>query len=287
MQSNFNTLMHDLVFKESFANEHNRRPLESLLENLLELPKGSLHNKLTVAYESQIGKSNVNEKASRTDIVVDYDDVVMDLEAYTYLHDESIDKSTFYVMKLSASRLIRGMEYEDLKVVQYNFVDNVNVNIGPDIVNEFRLVHSKYPEIRIAEDKLNINYIRIDKVRELGYNENELMKWLRFIAARSYEEREAIAEWDEMFMEFNEWIDNYVNDDVTKEALAKWNKEIEENKNVKIAREQGIEIGKEQGIEQRNVEIASNLLKMNMSIKDIIRATGLTKEEIEILKENN
>ena len=84
MQSNFNTLMHDLVFKESFANEHNRRPLESLLENLLELPKGSLHNKLTVAYESQIGKSNVNEKASRTDIVVDYDDVVMDLEAYTY-----------------------------------------------------------------------------------------------------------------------------------------------------------------------------------------------------------
>ena len=52
-----------------------------------------------------------------------------------------------------------------------------------------------------------------------------------------------------MFMEFNEWIDNYVNDDVTKEALAKWNKEIEENKNVKLAREQGIEIGKEQGIE--------------------------------------
>ena len=26
------------------------------------------------------------------------------------------------------------------------------------------------------------------------------MKWLRFIAARSYEEREAIAEGDEMFM---------------------------------------------------------------------------------------
>ena len=286
MQPNFNTLMHDLVFKESFANEHNRRPLESLLENLLELPKGSLHNKLTVAYESQIGKSNVNEKASRTDIVVDYDDVVMDLEAYTYLDDESIDKSTFYVMKLSASRLIRGMEYEDLKVIQYNFVDNVSVNIGPDIVNEFCLVHSKYPEIRIAEDKLNINYIRIDKVRELGYNENELMKWLRFIAARSYEEREAIAEGDEMFMEFNEWIDNYVNDDVTKEALAKWNKEIEENKNVKIAREQGIEIGKEQGIEQNKKEIAKNMLKKGYPIDEIIEISGLSIEVINSLKEN-
>ena len=181
-------------------------------------------------------------------------------------------------MKLSASRLIRGMEYEDLKVIQYNFVDNVSVNIGPDIVNEFRLVHSKYPEIRIAEDKLNINYIRIDKVRELGYNENELMKWLRFIAARSYEERESIAEGDEMFMEFNEWIDNYVNDDVTKEALAKWNKEIEENKNVKIAREQGIE--------QRNMEIAKAMLLSNVPIKDIIKYTGLTSETINSLKEN-
>ena len=282
MQENYNTLMHDVVFKESFANEHNRRPLESLLENLLNLSKGSLHGKLTVAYESQIGKNKIDEKASRTDIVIDFDDVVVDLEAYTYLDDASVDKSTFYVMKLSASRLVRGMKYEDLKVVQYNFVDNVNVNIGPDIINQFHLVHSKYPEIRIAEDKLNINYIRIDKVRELGYNENELMKWLRFIAARSYEERVAIAEGEEMFMEFNEWIDNYVNDDVTKEALAKWNKEIEENKHVKIAREQGIEIGKE----QNKKEIAKSMLRKGYSINEIAEISGLTMEAINDLKEN-
>ena len=282
MQENYNTLMHDVVFKESFANEHNRRPLESLLENLLNLSKGSLHGKLTVAYESQIGKNKIDEKASRTDIVIDFDDVVVDLEAYTYLDEASVDKSTFYVMKLSASRLVRGMKYEDLKVVQYNFVDNVNVNIGPDIINQFHLVHSKYPEIRIAEDKLNINYIRIDKVRELGYNENELMKWLRFIAAKSYEERVAIAEGEEMFMEFNEWIDNYVNDDITKEALAKWNKEIEENKHVKIAREQGIEIGKE----QNKKEIAKSMLKRGYSINEIAEISGLTMEAINDLKED-
>ena len=81
----------------------------------------------------------------------------MDLEAYTYLDNASVDKSTFYVMKLSAPRLVRGMEYENLKVVQYNFVDHVNMNIGPDIINQFHLVHSKYPKIRIAEDKININ----------------------------------------------------------------------------------------------------------------------------------
>ena len=85
-----------------------------------------------------------------------------------------------------------------------------------------------------------------------------------------------------MFMEFNEWIDNYVNDDVTKEALAKWNKEIEENKNVKIAREQGIK----QGIEQRNMEIAKAMLLSNVPIKDIIKYTVLTSETINSLKES-
>ena len=279
MQENYNTLMHDVVFKESFANEHNRRPLESLLENLLNLSKGSLHGKLTVAYESQIGKNKIDEKASRTDIVIDFDDVVVDLEAYTYLDEASVDKSTFYVMKLSASRLVRGMKYEDLKVVQYNFVDNVNVNIGPDNINQFHLVHSKYPEIRIAEDKLNINYIRIDKVRELGYNENDLIKWLRFIAAKDYEERKVIAEGDELLMEFNEWINKYVNDEETKELLAKWSDYIAENK--------GYEEGIEDGRKEEKIQIAKKMLKKGNSIEDICDITGLSKEEIEELREEN
>lgn len=37
---------------------------------------------------------------------------------------------------------------------------------------------------------------------------------------------------------------------------------------------------------QRNTEIAKNLFKMNMSLEDISKATGLTIEEIERLKEN-
>ena len=78
-------------------------------------------------------------------------------------------------------------------------------------------------------------------------------------------------------MEFNEWIDNYVNDDVTKEALAKWNKEIEENKHVKIAREQGME--------QKAIEIAKAMLESNVKIEDISKFTSLSIEKINRLKE--
>ena len=240
-----------------------------------------MKDKLNVSYENQIAKGNILEKASRTDIIIDFDDMTVDLEAYTYLDEESVNKSTFYVMKISASRLMKGMEYEPLKVVQYNFVDTVHFDVGPDIVNTFHLVHKDYPEIRIAENMFQINYVRVDKVRELGYNENELIKWFRFIAANGYEERRQIAEGDELFMDFNKWIDEYVNDDVTKEAMAKWNKKIGDNKNVKIAREQG----REEGRQEEKIAVAKEMIKLNMPIEDISKITKIDIKTIESLKD--
>ena len=44
-------------------------------------------------------------------------------------------------------------------------------------------------------------------------------------------------------------------------------------------REEGIQIG----VENRNIEIAKNLLSLNLEIERIMQATGLTREEIERL----
>ncbi len=47
------------------------------------------------------------------------------------------------------------------------------------------------------------------------------------------------------------------------------------------ATQEGINIGINQGFQQRNMEIAKNLLNKNMSVEDIMDITGLTREEIE------
>ena len=43
--------------------------------------------------------------------------------------------------------------------------------------------------------------------------------------------------------------------------------------------------GKEKGKEESKIEIAKKLLNMNMTVEDIVEATGLTVEEVEKLKE--
>ena len=51
--------------------------------------------------------------------------------------------------------------------------------------------------------------------------------------------------------------------------------------------ENGKEEGIKEGIEEGTISIAKKLLKMNMKIEDISKATGLSISEIEKLKETN
>ena len=280
MYKNNDTLMHDLIFKETFADKDNRKQLEKLLELILEYPQGYLNNKLDVHYESPLKKENVHQKNVRGDIVVEFGDTTINIEAYTNFNMDSLDKSLYYVMRIHASKLDIGDGYHKLgKTIQINFVEKSRLNLGEELITNFYLTSEKNPDIKILTDKFCVKIVQIDKARELGYTNNELERWLKFIAAKSSDERADIAKGDELLVELNEWIHKYVADDKTQEELNKWDLEIAENK--------GYEQGVEHGMEQRNVEIVKNLLNMDMPIEDISKATDLSIEEIEKLRDKN
>ena len=88
-------------------------------------------------------------------------------------------------------------------------------------------------------------------------------------------------------MEFNEWINKYVNDEETKELLAKWSDYIAENKGYEEGIEEGRIEGIEEGSRQKAYEIAKNMLEENISIEAIVKFTKLSIEEIEQLSKKN
>jgi predicted transposase/invertase (TIGR01784 family) len=57
-----------------------------------------------------------------------------------------------------------------------------------------------------------------------------------------------------------------------------------EARGIEIGREEGREEGRSEGERVKAIEIAKNLLSMNLDVDVIIKATGLTKDEIEGLK---
>ena len=283
----YQTLMHDLLFKETFADPHNRRQLEFFLEQILGYETGYLHNKLDVSYESPIKKNKLKDKSVRGDIIIKFEDVVVNMEAYTNFDGSSIDKSIYYIMRIRASKLKVGEDYHQLgKTIQINFVENAHLGLGDELVYDFHLACDAIPEVKLLENSFCVKIVQIDKARELGYTNNILDKWLKFIAANGNSERDSVAKGDVLLMELNEWIKKYVADDETQEELNKWDIEIATNKGI----EQGIELGKKEGLEQgkaeRNIEIAKELLKMKLNDEDIAKATGLTSNEIMQLKED-
>ena len=103
-----------IIFKESLADITNRDFLEYLLELFLDLQKKSLHNKLDVKYESIIKPKRYNEKMTRVDLLVEYDDTIVNIEMYRKLNNESITKSNHYIMK-TFSNIDQSERYRNSK----------------------------------------------------------------------------------------------------------------------------------------------------------------------------
>ena len=178
-------------------------------------------------------------------------------------------------MRIRASKLKVGEDYHELgKTIQINFVENAHLGLGDELVYDFHLACDAIPEVKLLENSFCVKIVQIDKARELGYTNNILDKWLKFIAANGSSERDSVAKGDVLLMELNEWIKKYVADDETQEELNKWDIEIATNKGI------------EQGKAEEKIEIAKELLKMKLNDEDIVKATGLTSNEIMQLKED-
>ena len=83
---------------------------------------------------------------------------------------------------------------------------------------------------------------------------------------------------DEKIRRIAELKEKYIRDEQASLEYAK-------DEGYKTGKEEGMKAGIEEGRNERNLDIAKNLLKQNIAIDIISKATGLTQEEIEKLKD--
>ena len=100
---------------------------------------------------------------------------------------------------------------------------------------------------------------------------------------------EEIRKGDEMMEKFKENVEK-LNEDEELEFLLTEEEDYEKLKNTLLgeARDQGlaegIAEGRAAGKKENSIEIAKNLLNLKININDIVKATGLSKEEVLALK---
>ena len=286
----FVSLIDDHLFKEALAHKDNRLALKYFIEVMFDIPNIPLHS-LEVEYESYAHKQSYIDKNIRLDLVVKFNNIVLNIEVYKIFGLDSLYKSITYWNRLM-SNIKQGDNYLDApSVKQLNIVDKVhkNLNLPKDFKTNYHLTNKEYPWNVLVKDKHEISIIRVDALANMPYNENDLKeRWIRFICAKSEEERLKIAKGDEILMSLHDWMAKYVNNELYYEQASDLNNRVTclsysediYNNGVKVGIDRGITQGIIQGKIQNQKEIISNMKNKGYSPKEISEIVGLPEAQI-------
>lgn len=132
-------------------------------------------------------------------------------------------------------------------------------------------------------DLIEIHFIEVSKFRKLKARDLEgdkLQRWLTFFKEDiSQEELKELMEMDEDIKKAEEKIEYLSNDPDTLSLYRAREKSLHDRVNM-------VNSAKAEGLAEGKIEITINLLKMGIDIPTIIKATGLSEDEISALKES-
>lgn len=274
-------VLEDVIFKEVFGRVSRKKYSLYLLETLTK-KKCSITD-LDVWRDMTLEKISFDDKEFQADVVMTYQNVIYNIEPYTFFGKKGLIKSESYNSRLLSTELDRGEDYDKVrKVIQFIIVEKVDIKLNKEIVTKNLFSQNNIP----LSDLQEINVIRLDKLEELNYNDGKydirLISLLKFLKAENQKERDEIAKvGDKMLKEINEFIKRFMK---SKKAKDKYMKhcspyQLGEEYGMYLGREEGISIGRSEG----NRKFAKYLEKSGKSIEEISNTMELPVSEIQKL----
>ena len=258
--------------------------------------------------DGELPKENMKEKGKIIDIYVVLDGkIYVDIEMNKSKFETVLQRNIKYKDKLSS---MLPESNEDYKALTSKKLYQLNLNAYPyeKILDDIIVLYGlKTHHIYSSDECMVVK--SLERYRDLYYNKGNKEKdviWLTILTSRTFTElyelsrqilsKEKVKKLMEAAISMSK--DGFILHEWQKDkfdALVKYNeiedakKEgkslgIEEGKSLGI--EEGRALGKAEGTKEKAIEIAKNLIKENVDINIIVKSTGLTKKDINLLKEN-
>ena len=294
----------DYVFKKLFGEEKDKIILISFLNALFKEYDFLPYIEDVTIKNSETTKSYDVEKQSRLDIKAKIDnETYIDIEMQNRSYFDLIDRGIYYCSKILAEETVKGRNYKYPKVVSVWVINDELDADNPHLKRQNPIEVDKHITIPgaidkdyiLTSDKVTIVYIYLKKFKDGLYHE-EIENWIKFV--NNYENYNT---YDAGIKEAKEKLSKLRYDDETLTVIksieekemdneaAKYNshqKGLEEGlkKGIKKGLKEGEKKGKEEGKKEKSIEIAKNMLKLNVDVNIISQSTGLSIEEIDKLK---
>ena len=277
----FISLMSDTTAKALVKDDH----YKWFYEDFIKFATG-IDLKPYTAIDNELNTGN-KVKDYRADTIFLNKNRLVNLEFNQDVHVHTIIKNIRYALRMAGNGYLQGEQYYHRYVTQIN----LNNRIQSSKVKKWNGKDYKLEDYKSKVCLKDVRIITIDlrKYKGIVYDgTNKYETYLSMLTVESYEEMERIVgdlKEGKMIMEKLKQLG------LDDKFGAYYDAEIVHRKEINSARSDGYNDGRKEGIKQgkkagannEKKSIAKNLLKMNLSVKDIMKATGLSKKQITTL----
>ena len=281
------------MFKRIFGHTGNEEITKEFLQAIIP----DKINKIELDANPITEKDLLDDKVGILDIKAKLNDgnVNCDIEMQVATQENLEERMLFYWSKMYTQTINSGDKYDSLKRCISILITDFEVEKLkeiPEYVTKWQIREEKYTKI-VLTNALELYIIEMKKAEKAKNNKDELYQWLKFInnpeevsdmeSEEIKEARKVLEEisQDEKERRLTELREKYRRD---QHAIMKAGYNTGYNKGLDAGLEKGLEQGIEQGKSENKKEIAKKMLEKNVQIEQIEIFTGLTKEEIEELK---
>ena len=206
----------DPVFKSLLTNENNRGYLEDLISYVTKIPK-EIISKNMVVVNNQLPIEKYNNKQLNTDILVEIEKNVINLEMNAQKEIGIFEKNAAYYQKLMVDQYKRSADYRNIKrVIQINFNDFKYFS-EEDIIIKFQMTSEN--GLYIDPIYGEVYHVNLAILKKFWYNEgkkqslNDFDLKLLMLCASERETLDELAERDESLMNVKKNIEELSDDE--------------------------------------------------------------------------
>ena len=283
----------DIVFQSLF-NKKNAEITKSFIEALLD----EKVNSIEINDTKELTRDKPMNKLGILDLELDINNKEkVDVEVQLLKNDEFIHRLLYYWSRLYSKQMQRGEEYTKAKRVVIIAIVDFEIDITKELrrMETIWNIREKEKTEKVLTDLLEIRIINLRRVREAYQQdkENKKNQWVMFLEDPNSKEVKEIMEKNEDVKKAIITVKEMSEDEKMERLAELREKAIRDEKalyntgireGTEIGKKLGEKLGREEGIKENKREIAKKLMSKNIATEEIVEITGLTKEEIDELK---
>lgn len=272
----------DFTFKRLFGNEHRKNLTIDFLNSLLERKQGNLITHITFCDNANIPIAET-EKVTYLDIsCTDQSDHHFIIEMQVAKEASFLQRSQYYAAFALSNQLKKGDLYNKLQpVIFVGIMNKLLFSKNKNAVSHHLICDMNTHEQSLKH--LEFHYVELNNFnKKLDQLETNIDKWLYFF--KKADSLETIPQQFESSKEFKEAFQVLEQSLWSSAEIKAYHKSLDAmNRDIRLQEgifEEGEMKGEIKGLQKARLDVARNLLKMNVDITIISQSTSLSIEQI-------